>query len=106
MKALKSCKGVLAAEKDNYDALCIAGEACSHLLTAQLADVASGTAKEGGPDWMEQSEKAFTKACETEPLRIEAWKGLVTLLDGQGAQITWNDAKIRCRGHCDFECFE
>lgn len=87
MKALKACKGLLAAEKDNYDALCIAGEACSHLLAAQLADVASGVAKEGGPDWMEQSEKAFIKASETEPLRIEAWKGLVELFDGQGMHI-------------------
>lgn len=84
MKALKLCKGVLTANKDSYDALVIAGGACSHLLAAQLADIARGEGKEGGPDWMEQSDKALSKASGVEPLRIDAWQALMKLHAGQG----------------------
>ena len=87
MKALKLCKGVLGMDKNNYDALVIAGEACSRLLQAQLLEVSGEGAggRDGGPDWMEQSEKAFAKACDVEPNRIDAWQGMTTLYKDEGA---------------------
>ncbi len=81
IKALKMCKTALAIQKDCYDALDLAGRAALGLLQKQRRD---GAVAEASPNWFDQSEKAFLKATESDPLRKQAWQGLLKLYEQQG----------------------